>query len=413
MKQLSLLLLFIFSISLGFSQSIKTKKVKTHSKKKLRKEVYYVQAYLPSIKEGPYVEYYKKVKITEGQYSNNKKTGKWNYYDYSDKLNFSGSFIDGEMDGKWTYYYNSSLASELYFTKGVVDSVFGYYESGILAYDEKYFADSTGLSRTYFNDGSIQLIVPIKNRHKDGVYQLFFENGQVHKETMYKEGKKYSVISSYDINGNEIFGGSLKDGNGTYIAYFTPTMEDDSLIIQYDRNYKNGQLDGSGMFLREDGSILSKGSYIDGKRAGIWKHFKRDGTISKETNYDDIVRTKRPRYLNYIGEILNTKDTAIIDKFWVNSEFQGGYKEYLSFRNNNYVYPRALRGKGYYGSIVASFTISITGEIGHIEIDKGFVKEFEQEVIKILEMMPRANPELDHGVPQGIIMRKGFRFTLK
>ena len=102
-------------------------------------------------------------------------------------------------------------------------------------------------------------IMTIENYSKgklEGLRSVFYPSGKIAEETLYKNDQK----------------------NGPYKKY-TET----GIIIE-ESNYKNGQFDGLSIFRdADDGNIVSKGKFTNGKKTGIWQFFNK-GKLVKEEN---------------------------------------------------------------------------------------------------------------------------------
>lgn len=102
-------------------------------------------------------------------------------------------------------------------------------------------------------------IMTIENYNKgnlEGLRSVFYASGKIAEETMYKNDLK----------------------NGAYKRY-TET----GIIIE-ESNYKNNEFDGLAIFRdADDGTIVSKGKFVNGKKAGIWQFFAK-GKLVKEEN---------------------------------------------------------------------------------------------------------------------------------
>jgi antitoxin component YwqK of YwqJK toxin-antitoxin module len=56
---------------------------------------------------GKYIEWFDNgKKWVEGQYTNNKREGLWDIYNYSNTSIESGKYIDGNKEGKWITKWN-------------------------------------------------------------------------------------------------------------------------------------------------------------------------------------------------------------------------------------------------------------------------------------------------------------------
>jgi antitoxin component YwqK of YwqJK toxin-antitoxin module len=110
----------------------------------------------------------------------------------------------------------------------------------------------------YYHKAS-KAIMTIENYNKgklEGLRSVFYASGKIAEETMYKNDLK----------------------NGAYKRY-TET----GIIIE-ESNYKNNEFDGLAIFRdADDGTIVSKGKFVNGKKAGIWQFFAK-GKLIKEEN---------------------------------------------------------------------------------------------------------------------------------
>lgn len=90
----------------------------------------------------------------------------------------------------------------------------------------------------------------------EGLRSVFYPNGKIAEEILYKNDLK----------------------NGPYKRYT------ESGIIIEESNYKNNQYDGPAIFRDpDDGNIVSKGKFVNGKKMGVWQFFNK-GKLVKEEN---------------------------------------------------------------------------------------------------------------------------------
>ncbi len=110
----------------------------------------------------------------------------------------------------------------------------------------------------YYHKAS-KAIMTIENYTKgklEGLRSVFYASGKIAEETMYKNDLK----------------------NGAYKRYT------ESGIIIEESNYKNNEFDGLAIFRdADDGTIVSKGKFVNGKKVGIWQFFQK-GKLVKEEN---------------------------------------------------------------------------------------------------------------------------------
>lgn len=122
----------------------------------------------------------------------------------------------------------------------------------------------------YYHKAS-KTIMTIENYSKgnlEGLRSVFYTSGKIAEEMNYKNNLK----------------------NGPYKRYT------ESGIIIEESNYKNDQFDNLATFRDpDDGNIVSKGKFINGKKSGIWQFFKK-GKVVKEVNMSypqNISKTKK------------------------------------------------------------------------------------------------------------------------
>jgi len=345
--------------------------------------------------------------ITKGNFINDKKSGGWKYFDDSNNLNFSGYFNNDLKDGKWTYYLKNQISSEIYYSNEIADSAFGYNKGGSLTYELRNFENGTGLSKSYFNNGKTKEIIELKNREMDGSCKTYFDNGQLHRETIYKESKKTTIISVFDYYGNKIDGGNLKDGSGSYIIFFNFDKSEGTLKKKQFGIYKNGELNGPVEEYYKNGIIESEGSYENGNQIGKWVFYNEDGSFINTFTYntDNIKNSRTAEKLIYKTENQYSDND-------VPPSFIGGDINRIKFIQHEMDYPVKARRNGVSGTVYINFTINELGEIESIKILRGVSKSLDDEAIRVFSTMPRWNPGLKYGIPVRVHFNMPLRFLL-
>lgn len=84
--------------------------------------------------------------------------------------------------------------------------------------------------KTYMGGG-------LKNNERDGLWQSFYENGQVWSETTYKDGVEEGFSRTFYENGQ----------------------------IRYEGNYKSGKMDGKWNYYDETGKLIKTETYKEGQ----------------------------------------------------------------------------------------------------------------------------------------------------
>lgn len=176
----------------------------------------------PSIKQGSYKESWVIPQTqqlpfiqtkTEGQYDNNKQTGKWTFYNTKGKVETTGFFKDDLQVGQWaTYWKNGQPRYIGLYNKGKLNGRWQFYAyNGALNYEGNYLdGNPTNEWLFYKEDGSIDDLpnkdTTIENEitPKDSIYNLLrilpenqphFFGGEQQLFTYLSENIKYPAVA--------------------------------------------------------------------------------------------------------------------------------------------------------------------------------------------------------------------------
>ncbi len=121
-------------------------------------------------------------KMAEGDFVNQKKVGKWEYYsDLDEKLVSKENYKDGELNGNTlTYYIDEGKPFELI-----------EYKNG----------KKNGKWIKYFMDGSIMTETTYVNNKLEGVFKNFDPNGTLIVKGQYNNGEMDGIWEYYDETG--------------------------------------------------------------------------------------------------------------------------------------------------------------------------------------------------------------------
>lgn len=191
------------------------------------------------------------------------KNGLWkgNYEDTKNPK-YEGTFDHGKEVGLFTFFDNTR-------TKTVV-ATREFNPKDNSAYTIFYDKNKNKVSEgkvinklyegqwNYYHKAS-KVIMATENYSKgklEGLRSVFYPSGKIAEEIMYKNNLKNGFYKSYTETG----------------------------IIIEESNYKNNQFDGLAIFRdADDGTIVSKGKFVNGKKSGIWQFFEK-GKLVKEMN---------------------------------------------------------------------------------------------------------------------------------
>jgi antitoxin component YwqK of YwqJK toxin-antitoxin module len=191
------------------------------------------------------------------------KNGLWKgYYEDTKNPKYEGTFDHGKEVGVFTFFDNKK-------TKTVIATrEFNPIDNSAytIFYDQLKNKVSEGKVVNKLYEGqwkyyhkASKSIMAIENYSKgklEGLRSVFYPNGKIAEELFYKNNLKNGVYKRYTESG----------------------------IIIEESNYKNDQYDGLATFRdADDGTIVSKGKFVNGKKAGIWQFFEK-GKLVKEMN---------------------------------------------------------------------------------------------------------------------------------
>jgi len=97
----------------------------------------------------------------------------------------------------------------------------------------------------------------------------------------------------------------------------------------------------------------------------------------------------------------------------INPEFPGGIDKMYKYLSNNLRYPTHLRERRVSGTVFVSFVVNNTGDINQVEILKSPDDGFNDEVIRVINKMPKWKPGIQAGKTVSVRFRMPIKFTLK
>ncbi len=191
------------------------------------------------------------------------KNGPWKgYYAETKNIKYEGTFEHGKEIGVFTFYDNTkskSIVATREFNPKDNSAYTIFYDPLKNKVSEGKVVNKLYEGQWKYYHKASKSIMTIENYNGgklNGLRTVFYPSGKIAEEMIYKEDKK----------------------NGYYKKYT------ESGIIIEESNYKNNEFDGLAIFRdADDGTIVSKGKFVNGKKAGIWQFFQ-EGKLVKEEN---------------------------------------------------------------------------------------------------------------------------------
>ncbi|GHV56292.1 hypothetical protein FACS1894182_02540 [Bacteroidia bacterium] len=186
----------------------------------------------------------------------------------------NAGFADGYADGKWEYFKYNVLSEVKNYSKGYLNGeVISYYGDGKTVKDKAIVKNgkADGPVYRYSQDGRLEYEKGMKDGIDDGPERRYDESGKVIAETIYKNGK----------------------AEGKSFAIYNKGNSDAYMKTEF---YKNGVLDGDYSEKYENGTVKTKGKYLNGKKEGVWEINKEDGSKRPTEEYRNGNVIKRITY---------------------------------------------------------------------------------------------------------------------
>jgi TonB family protein len=92
--------------------------------------------------------------------------------------------------------------------------------------------------------------------------------------------------------------------------------------------------------------------------------------------------------------------------------FPGGADERYRFLQKNVIYPELAKQNGIEGTVYTSFTVTTDGSITKIKTVKGLGYGLDEEMIRIIKLMPKWNPGKQNGKPGNFEYVMPMKFIL-
>jgi len=131
---------------------------------------------------------------------------------------------------------------------------------------------------------------------------------------------------------------------------------------------------------------------------------------STGTDTTRIVSTANPTVINEtIASAEPLMSVAAVDK---SPQFPGGEQALMTFLERNITYSDEARRAQASGKVYASFIINSKGEIESIKIIRKMGYGLDEEVVRVLNKMPRWQPGIFHGKAVSTILNLPVSFSL-
>jgi len=206
--------------------------------------------------EGKYLEYYGKTLITKGTYKDGLKEGKWKQFHNNGIIKSEQNFKQGQAIGEQIFYNN----------KGALQ-----YKNSFIEITEngKKTTVKHGKFVSFHSTGQVSQEGRYEYDKKTGLWREYNPNGNLYKETYYKNGKVHGTNNSYTNTG------TLE----TKSEYYEE--------IEIDGKKLRNVLHGVRERYKGNGKIDSREYYYYGKKTGTWETHLPNGNVKTSNTYEN------------------------------------------------------------------------------------------------------------------------------
>ena len=86
-------------------------------------------------------------------------------------------------------------------------------------------------------------------------------------------------------------------------------------------------------------------------------------------------------------------------------QFPGGLTEFTKWLTRNLKYPKSLEGRKVEGPVIAEFMVNTDGSVTDVKIVHSLHPDCDNEVLRVLRMMPRWTPGIENDKPCRTVVR--------
>lgn len=245
------------------------------------------------------------ITITDGNYTNGKKSGHWTYNNMMTKTEAEGYYINGEKEGVWNYFVPDFTPTDKILHKGDTVNVIG--EDGRITQEV-----SEGSNESYNIEMRHSYTKTYKTGKLDGKVvafnPLWMGEDSINYICHYYNGQKHGHYARYDL------GLIVEEGEYYYGKRNGFWKEDSVLVYRSSGNYKNGNRDGVWTYydFNKPAQLQKKCGYRDGKKDGTWEFYdEKTGEKLETLNYkQDKLSGLQTKYSNNQISIVDEYDNG-------------------------------------------------------------------------------------------------------
>ena len=367
--------------------------------------------------------------------------------DQPDHLFISYFSKDGKIETRIQFLFKgrkfnlANLAQYLDTKELLIDGLqTNYREDGSIESEQIVAKDKNQQKTTYFPNGNKQTVISGDESILNGVYEIWYPNGQLNFSGKYNNDLKDGEFQQFDSSGTLIRKGVYQDGK----------LVSGEAVVQ-EKNYEKPEIyaqyiNGDNAF---DEYLKLKSENIKGlndipEEKIFILNFRIDktGKVTKIT----ILSVLKPNEQEIIHSVFNDIPDftpATVENIPVESElklqfvlskerikqfsekpsdvymsvnqmpiFPGGLTGIRNFLSMNIKYPSEALERRITGKVYVNFVIDEEGKVGNIKILKGVHFSLDEEAIRVVGLMPKWEPGRMDGKPVKVAYTVPISFNM-
>jgi protein TonB len=137
-----------------------------------------------------------------------------------------------------------------------------------------------------------------------------------------------------------------------------------------------------------------------------------DDNLDISAEIDESTENSLDNQREFTNEEIVTEDNTIYDFVQVFPEFPGGEAALYTFLAKNLKYPKLAREIGIMGKVLVEFIVWKDGTIRDMKILRGLGSGCDEEVIRVINKMPKWKPGIQGGERVNVMFRMPISFKL-
>lgn len=203
-----------------------------------------------------------------------------------------------------------------------------------------------------------------------------------------------------------------------YVA-FNLTLEASRIIAELDEEIDEVDLDLEKLNLKKEDE--DRIAVIQPKKKEVAQEIRVVDVVENEAQIQTPTAQQQPTNTEKTTEEAEQENAKILneeqdpDKLVIAEQlpmFPGGLGEFSQWITKNLHYPQRAKQYKRSGKVVAQFIVERDGTISNLQLIKKCDVTIDQEVLKVLQKMPKWEPGTDHGKPVRSMMCVPIIFSL-